>query len=80
MLLIKRPFCLDGLAVKPMCDEPQPVVEVASLALQQTCSIWKRLGQWSNGTPLTDLTEITTSADYIHSAELVNIRYPRRPV
>lgn len=28
--------------------------------------------------PLFDLTEFTTGADYIHSAELVNMRYPRQ--
>jgi hypothetical protein len=28
--------------------------------------------------PAFDLTELTTGADYIHSAELVNMRYPRQ--
>jgi len=29
---------------------------------------------------LVDFTEFTMSADYIHSAELVNTRYPRQTV
>jgi hypothetical protein len=30
--------------------------------------------------PLIDFTELATGADYIHSAELVNMRYPRQTV
>ena len=30
--------------------------------------------------PLLDFTELTMNADYIHSAELVNTRYPRQSV
>ena len=35
---------------------------------------------WPWNCPLVDFTEFTTSADYIHSAELVNTRYPHQTV
>ena len=54
--------------------------QVTSLARQQALRKTRETGlvKQPPGLPLDDFTEFTTSADYIHSAELVNLRYSRQ--
>jgi hypothetical protein len=55
--------------------------EVASVARQQAFNPGKKKAR-STGSDfrLVDFTELTMSADYIYSAELVNTRYPRQTI
>ena len=81
MLLIKLPFCLDDF-------EGEADVQLTSSERKRPHPwhdnrpfnpVSKRLGQQFKSV-VVDFTEFTMSADYIHSAELVNTRYPRQTV